>query len=272
VKNYSTTKIQNVTATLLLPGQKVTAYKDQLYEAIEAALNLTDGVLDKHITSIGEKNVSRKMNKLEFREHLDEISQKIRICLHHHTDSKLTSMKNFAATPKEHLLSTLQYVRDIKNDLQQGKNLQEVLDKLQISWLNGLLSGDQAKESVSRQVLHMFNNALSQAATAVHNKLPPSDVLTRLIPTEAITSITHSERVTSFTSMVLEQFHVYSARLHDLLQQVQFEWMPKVFPDLRNGPIEDVLNRATSTENNSYSDDSSTLDTSNEDCGDDGSS
>lgn len=253
VKDFSTAKVMGVRDSMLGYGnqklqqfgfppvvpERFGEYREQLVGYAAVALAAAEGALDSHLAANGAE-VPKFGGENDLYTRMEHLTTKARLCVAHHTTSRFVAAQKAASESMTRVVEALSVIRALKDNVREGKSVQEIAQTLHFDWLSSLLKEAQDKPAaqqalfVAQAAAHEAHEALKRAQDGVKTKLTDtySAVLNRA---GELTSALQSTSVTQLTNQLMTNLTSQAQHLQDLIRHITGLNLKQYLPELKNG-------------------------------------
>lgn len=251
VKEFGTSKVSAVRDSVVDYGnQKLTQfglgavaperfgeYREQLVGYAAVALAAAEGALDSHLSASGAQVPVFNENG-DLRVRMEHITAKARLCVTHHTTSRFVAAQKAASDGVSRVVEALSVIRAIKDNVREGKSVQEIAQTLHFDWLSTLLVEAKDKPAtqqalfVAQAAAREAQEALSKAQEGVKSKLNDtySSVLSRA---SELNSALQSTSVSQLSSQLMSTLTDQAQHLQGMIRQLTGLNLKQYLPELK---------------------------------------
>ncbi|XP_022692372.1 perilipin-3-like isoform X2 [Varroa jacobsoni] len=236
VVDYSNQKLQQLGLGAMAP-ERFGEYCEQLVGYATVALATAEGMLDSHLIARGAV-VPKFEDNVNLRDRMEHLTTKARLAVTHHTTGRFLAAQKAASDGVSRVLEALSVIYALKDNVQEGKSVQEFAHILHFDWLASLL--EEAKEKpaaqqalfIAQAAARQAQDSLSKAHEGVKGKLT-STYAAVLNRASELSSTLQSTSVNQLSSQVMSTLTEKAQQLQDLIRQLTGLNLKQYLPELK---------------------------------------
>jgi len=236
VVDYGNQKLQKFGMGIVTP-ERIGEYREQLVNYAAVALTVAEGALDSHLAAAGAE-VPVMDGDAGLRSRVEHVTAKARLCVTHHTTQRFVATQKYASDGVGRVVEAMQVIRKLKDNVREGKSVQEIAQELKFDWLSKLL--EEAKDKPATQQALFVAQAAAREAQEALNKVSGevkhkvnsayAAVLTRA---QELTTTLHNLSVSQLSSSVLTTVQDQAQHLQTLIHQFTGLNLTQYIPEIR---------------------------------------